>query len=271
MQTRSITNSGHPLTEITGNVLAGVNITFELVDSRCNPAGSFSVDGEYIAPGPHVATTDESGLFNITLPCTDNMVDQRQYLCTINHPDCPEFMAPLVYNAAALPWVDFMGSGTTPPAAVVDPFTRHIQDTAIHTPAGCAHTHIINITAAAALGGHRVATMSGEYADCSNPAHGSEIAGITLQAVDAGQPVEALHLGEHEELSWSWTVGQPVYLGHLGQLTGLTVGATYYLATTAGGVTTTAPSGAGNFVQKLGKAVTATELIVSANDPYYLA
>ncbi len=55
------------------------------------------------------------------------------------------------------------------------------------------------------------------------------------------------------------------------QLTSLTVGSTYYLGTTAGGVTSTAPSGAGNVIQKLGKAVTTTELIVSANDPYYLA
>lgn len=55
------------------------------------------------------------------------------------------------------------------------------------------------------------------------------------------------------------------------QLTGLTVGSTYYLATTAGTITTTAPSGSGNVVQKIGKAVTMTEIIVSANDPYYLA
>ncbi len=55
------------------------------------------------------------------------------------------------------------------------------------------------------------------------------------------------------------------------QLATLTVGSTYYLGTTAGGVTATPPSGTGNFVQKLGKAVSTTELIVSANDPYYLA
>lgn len=55
------------------------------------------------------------------------------------------------------------------------------------------------------------------------------------------------------------------------QLTGLTVGSTYYLATTAGGVTDTAPSGSGNVIQKLGKAQTTTEIIVSANDPYYIA
>lgn len=55
------------------------------------------------------------------------------------------------------------------------------------------------------------------------------------------------------------------------QRSGLAIGSTYYLGTVAGGVTDTAPSAAGNVIQKLGKAVTATELIVSANDPYYLA
>lgn len=58
------------------------------------------------------------------------------------------------------------------------------------------------------------------------------------------------------------------------QLTGLTVGSTYYLSTTAGGVTTTPPDGGtypGVVIQKLGKAVTSTEMIVSANDPYYIA
>lgn len=41
----------------------------------------------------------------------------------------------------------------------------------------------------------------------------------------------------------------------------LTVGAVYYLATTAGGLTTTAPSASGNVVQEVGKALSATELL----------
>lgn len=45
------------------------------------------------------------------------------------------------------------------------------------------------------------------------------------------------------------------------QLTGLTVGSRYYQsASTPGGVTTTPPSGSGNVVQYIGKAVSATEL-----------
>jgi hypothetical protein len=44
-------------------------------------------------------------------------------------------------------------------------------------------------------------------------------------------------------------------------LTGLTIGADYYLHTTAGGVTATPPSAAGNVVQYLGRASSATELV----------
>lgn len=48
--------------------------------------------------------------------------------------------------------------------------------------------------------------------------------------------------------------------GTISGLTGLTPGARCYLATTAGGVTTTAPSGAGNIVQEVGYALSATSL-----------
>jgi hypothetical protein len=43
-------------------------------------------------------------------------------------------------------------------------------------------------------------------------------------------------------------------------LTGLTVGAIYYLDTTAGTATTTRPSSTGNIIQRLGRAVNATTI-----------
>lgn len=43
-------------------------------------------------------------------------------------------------------------------------------------------------------------------------------------------------------------------------LTGLTPGARYYLHTTAGGVSSTPPSAAGNVVQYIGRAISTTEL-----------
>lgn len=46
-------------------------------------------------------------------------------------------------------------------------------------------------------------------------------------------------------------------------LTGLTLGVDYWLATTAGGVTTTAPSAAGNYVQELGTSESATAMVFS--------
>jgi hypothetical protein len=52
-----------------------------------------------------------------------------------------------------------------------------------------------------------------------------------------------------------------VYLsGSITGLTGLTVGGNYFLATTAGGVTATAPSAAGNVNQYIGRAVSTTQI-----------
>lgn len=64
-----------------------------------------------------------------------------------------------------------------------------------------------------------------------------------------------------------------VYLisGQNTAVSGLTVGADYYLSTTPGLVTATAPSGTGNIVQRLGKARSATSLIFENQNYYELA
>lgn len=54
-------------------------------------------------------------------------------------------------------------------------------------------------------------------------------------------------------------------------LSGMTPGSKYYLSTTAGQATTTAPSASGNVVQYLGKASSATELNFVEGDPCTLA
>jgi len=48
-------------------------------------------------------------------------------------------------------------------------------------------------------------------------------------------------------------------------VTGKTVGATYYLDTTAGGVTATPPSASGNIVQEIGIATATTEILTNNN------
>lgn len=70
------------------------------------------------------------------------------------------------------------------------------------------------------------------------------------------------------------TVGNAVdvyFDGVISGLSGLTIGATYFLATTAGTVSATPPSGAGNVVQTVGKALSATTLAFEAGTPITLA
>jgi len=55
------------------------------------------------------------------------------------------------------------------------------------------------------------------------------------------------------------------------QLSSLTPGVVYYLATTAGGVTDTPPSGSGNVLQRVGRALSATELTFEPGEPITLA
>lgn len=50
-------------------------------------------------------------------------------------------------------------------------------------------------------------------------------------------------------------------------LSAMTPGATYYLSTTPGAVTTTAPTGTGNIVQEIGFASSATNLHVNIKEP----
>lgn len=59
--------------------------------------------------------------------------------------------------------------------------------------------------------------------------------------------------------------------GYNTQCAGLTIGATYYLDTTAGGITATPPSATGNVVQSVGKAVSATEIAFKRGCPIKLA
>jgi hypothetical protein len=82
---------------------------------------------------------------------------------------------------------------------------------------------------------------------------GKEANGFVLSAVSAGSNATVYFEGTNNQLS------------------GLTGGAMYFLSTTAGGVTSTPPSGAGNIVQKIGRALSATEINVEFSDPIVLA
>ena len=81
---------------------------------------------------------------------------------------------------------------------------------------------------------------------------GKEVNGFVLEACDQG--VEA----------------RIYFEGNITGLDGLTP-STYFLSTTAGAITATPPSSSGNIVQKVGKAISATELHFEPQDFIVLA
>jgi len=83
---------------------------------------------------------------------------------------------------------------------------------------------------------------------------GKEADGFVLAAVTSGDNATVYRLSQTNS-----------------QLTSLTPGTRYFLATTAGGVTATAPSSSGNVIQELGVAVSSTELVFAPKPPIVLA
>lgn len=89
-------------------------------------------------------------------------------------------------------------------------------------------------------------------ADATTP--GKEADGYVLASASSGAPVVVYT----EE-------------GIISGLTGLTPGTQMFLDTTAGAANATAPSGSGNVVQSIGKAVSATEILFRPQQPITLA
>jgi hypothetical protein len=58
-----------------------------------------------------------------------------------------------------------------------------------------------------------------------------------------------------------------IFDGTIPGLSGLTIGAKYFLGTTAGAIVATAPSAVGNVVQPVGVAASATELVYERGEP----
>ena len=94
-------------------------------------------------------------------------------------------------------------------------------------------------------------TLSARKADAT--VAGKEADGFVLAAVTSGNPATVYFEGTNT------------------QNAGLTLGGRYYLHTTAGGETTTAPSASGNVVQYLGKAISTTEISFEPDQPITVA
>lgn len=108
-------------------------------------------------------------------------------------------------------------------------------------------------TAGQALGGHRVVkiTPTGfDYADNQNITDMPSVIGITLGAASAGSEVKVAIAGKIVEPSWSFTVGQNIYLS------------------TNELLTQTPPTS--GFLFSLGKAISPTSILISFSTPLLL-
>lgn len=87
-------------------------------------------------------------------------------------------------------------------------------------PPGADGDGAITLLASGALGGHRLVAADGAggvtYASCDDPTDLPAVLGMTLHAATDGAAIALRRVGEVEESSWSWTPGQPVYLGLAG-------------------------------------------------------
>ena len=72
------------------------------------------------------------------------------------------------------------------------------------------------ILAAVVLGGHRVVTITGFYAE---PSDSNIIAGVTKAAAISGSFVEITSKGLMTEPSWNWTPNAAIFVGPNGTLT----------------------------------------------------
>ncbi len=112
---------------------------------------------------------------------------------------------------------------------------------------------IVEATAGASLGGHRVVAIIGGvavYADKDTPSHRGAVRGITTQAVSNGGTTRVQVLGPMVEPSFAFAAG-PVYVGSNGSLT------------------QTVPTT--GFLQQVAYAETATNIFVDPQPPVKLA
>lgn len=89
-------------------------------------------------------------------------------------------------------------------------------------PAGPAGSSSVAKTAAQALSGHRLVSITAadevDYADSSDGS-ALRVLGMTTGSAEAGAQVGVLLSGEISEPSWDWSLDVPIYLGAEGRLT----------------------------------------------------
>ena len=111
LTTRQLSNAGAPLYLPSGSILAGVRITFTLLDFNDQPTGAFDGTTHERVVGVVTATTDAGGLFSVNLWPNDRGDRITKYACVVDYPGADRFISVVPSGAAALSWIDFKLAG----------------------------------------------------------------------------------------------------------------------------------------------------------------
>lgn len=108
--TRQINNVGDPLVDSSGTILAGVAVSFTLVDVDNSPCDAWdAISSERVAPIRETVTTDEFGEFSINLWPNDRGSTQTSYRCSVRRQNVRSILAALPEDdLSPIKWINFV-------------------------------------------------------------------------------------------------------------------------------------------------------------------
>ncbi len=227
--TRTLTNAGAPLYSPDGDLLVGVKIHFQLMDTGGRPSDAWdATTNERVGGETVVATTDAAGEFAVELWPNTRGNRATKYKCRVQFDGFREFSGIVEDVPGDLQWVDFMLGGAAMTAQDMSAIAAAI---AIHVASADPHTQYAKeadlggatlITVGASpISGHTAVAMDADglliYADCTNPAHIGAVLGVVANAYGAGDLAVVQTDFELVHAGWSFAPG-PVLAGLSGAL-----------------------------------------------------
>jgi hypothetical protein len=136
--TRTVTNAGAPLHSPEGDLLVGVKIHFQLMDTGGRPSDAWdAVSNERVGGETVVATTDAAGEFTVDLWPNTRGNRATKYKCRVQFEGFREFSGIVEDVPGELQWVDFMLSGSSMEpqdvSAIAVAMTSHLNAADPHT------------------------------------------------------------------------------------------------------------------------------------------
>ena len=136
--TRTLTNAGAPLYSPDGDLLVGVKINFQLMDTGGRPSDAWdATTNERVGGDVIVATTDTAGEFSVDLWPNTRGNRATKYKCCVQFDGFREFSGIVEDVPGDLQWVDFMLGGAAMTAqdmsAIAAAIASHVASADPHT------------------------------------------------------------------------------------------------------------------------------------------